>query len=83
MVFLQKVRLFENVNSWMSRPEKTLWEPCGGKNGKKYQFYCLGGPPGHSFTPARARYGPDFTLRGRRVEASQLVKGQSENIQRW
>jgi hypothetical protein len=29
---------------------------------------------------ARARCGPGFTLRGQRVEASQLLKGQSENF---
>jgi hypothetical protein len=33
------------------------------------------------FTRARARCGPDFTFRGRRVEASHLLKRQSENFE--
>jgi hypothetical protein len=35
---------------------------------------------GNNFTLAQARGGPDFISRGRRVEASQLLKGQSINF---
>jgi hypothetical protein len=33
-----------------------------------------------NFSPSRAMCGPDFTLREQMFEASQLLKGQSENF---
>jgi hypothetical protein len=50
--------------------------PGGGKNAQKIPVCpCLYILRGNNFTPARARCGPDFTSRGRRAKAPQLLMG--------
>jgi hypothetical protein len=65
----------------MGRPEKGFYVVVVWRRGKLRKT--VGAAisvtlPRNNFTPARARSGPDFTSRGQRVGASQLLKKQSE-----
>jgi hypothetical protein len=74
-------RAFFQVSAMMGPTEKGLLQGSGGgKNARKSRCYCLGKLRGNNFTPAWVRSRPDFTSKGRRKEASQLLKGQSENF---
>jgi hypothetical protein len=65
LIIPQKVRIFEKIPF-------LLWEPGGGKNARKIKVLLLRGAlRGDSFNPTRARCGPHFTSRGRRVEAKR------------
>jgi hypothetical protein len=58
-----------------------MWGPGRGKNAHKIPVLLLrGNVHGNEFSPALARCEPDFISRGRRVEASLLLNGQSETF---